>query len=373
MRFADIYGHDDIKERLRQMADADRIPHALLLEGPAGTSKFALARAFAQYIHCTDRTPDGDSCGKCAACRQHQSFNHIDTFFSFPVIKKGGRPTLSDDYLELFREFIVKDPYMDFEQWLEMLDNINAQPQIYVEEGNELLRRLTFKSRRSKYKIVLMWLPERMMEATANKLLKLIEEPFGDTIFVMTSDRPRDILPTIYSRVQRIGVRRYSDEELPGALVAAGMSEAMARQVSPTAEGSITIGRRQADMSELQMKYFELFTELMRKAYARKVAELRTWSQNVAALGREPAMQFIVYACRLLRESFVMHLHVDSLQTLSAVERAFVNKFHPFINERNVEDLIELFDRGRRDIAANGNAKIVFFDIAVRTIILLRR
>ena len=220
MRFADIPGHDDVKKRLREMADSGRIPHALLLEGPAGAGKFALARAFAQYIHCTARTPEGDSCGKCPSCLQHQAFNHIDTVYSFPVVKKNSKPTISDDYADVFREFMGKYPYMDFDRWLEALDNINAQPQIFVEEGNELLRRLTFMARQARFKVVLLWLPERMKEETANKLLKLVEEPFGDTIFLMVSNNARRILPTIYSRTQRVNVRRYDDDELASILMA---------------------------------------------------------------------------------------------------------------------------------------------------------
>lgn len=373
MRFADIPGHDDVKKRLREMADSGRIPHALLLEGPAGAGKFALARAFAQYIHCTARTPDGDSCGRCPSCLQHQAFNHIDTVFSFPVVKKNSKPTISDDYADVFREFMGKYPYMDFDRWLEMLDNINAQPQIFVEEGNELLRRLTFMARQARFKVVLLWLPERMKEETANKLLKLVEEPFGDTIFLMVSNNARRILPTIYSRTQRVNVRRYDDDELTAILTAHGFGDEQARDAARIAEGNVNEALKLADVSKERMQYFELFVELMRKAYARKVGDLRLWSQTVAALGREPVMQFIDYCTRLIRESFLLHLGDTALLTMNAAERAFTAKFFPFINERNVEEMTALFDDARRDIAGNANAKIVFFDLAVRVIILIRR
>lgn len=373
MRFADIYGHDDVKRRLREMADSGRIPHALLLEGPDGTAKFALARAFAQYIHCTNRTPDGDSCGVCPSCRQHQSFNHIDTVFSFPVVKIKSKPTVSDDWAAEFHEFMSECPYMDFDRWLVKLDNINAQPQIFVEEGNELLRRLTFMSRQASFKVALMWLPERLKEETANKLLKLVEEPFSDTIFVMVSNNPRGILPTIYSRTQRIAVRRYTDEELVAILLSMGFSESAANDAARISAGNVNEALKLADVESERLNYFRLFVELMRKAYGRKVAELRAWSLEVAALGREPQMQMIDYFCRLVRESFLMHLDDPRLITLNASELAFTIKFFPFINERNVEDMMALFDAARRDIAANANAKIVFFDLAVRVIMLLRR
>lgn len=370
MKFADIPGHEDIKRRLREMVDSDRIPHALLLEGPSGAGKYMLARALAQYIHCTNRS-GGDSCGKCAACLQHQSFNHIDTFYSFPVVKDG--VTISDDYIDLYRDFLKESPYMDFTRWLEMLGNINAQPRIYVDEGNELLRRLSYMTRRSRFKVVLMWLPERMNDDTANKLLKLVEEPFGDTLFVMTSDNPRLILPTIYSRTQRVLVRRYNDDELRNILVAGGASQQQADDLAHIAEGDVNLALRLATHSNDQQQHFELFTSLMRLAYARKVADLRAWSLKTADLGREKCMEFIGYACRMVRESFLMHLHDERLLNMSAAEHQFVAKFYPFINEKNVEDMIAMFDRARTEIAGNGSAKIVLFDVAVRIIMLIRR
>ncbi len=373
MRFADIPGHEDVKRRLRQMVDEGRIPHALLFEGPAGSGKFALARALAQYIHCSHRTPEGDSCGECPECRQHQTFNHIDTVYSFPVVKKGGKPAVSDDYIDDFREFMAKYPYMDFDRWLMALDNINAQPQIYVEEGNSLLRRLSFMARQSQYKIVLLWLPERFKEETANKLLKLVEEPFGDTIFLMVSNNSRRILPTIYSRTQRISVKRYDDYELMSILEGMGYGEDVASDVARIAAGNVNEALRLADVSKERLQFFDLFVELMRKAYARKVGELREWSLAVAALGREPQMQFVDYCMRLVRESFIMHLSDPRLLTLTAAEHAFTVKFFPFINEKNVIDMCALFDAARRDIAANANAKIVFFDLAVKVIMLIRR
>ena len=207
MKFADIPGHSDIKRDLAQMVDSGRLPHALLLEGPEGCGKFALARALAQYIQCDNRH-DGDSCGTCPACRQHQAHQFIDTLYSFPVAKKNSKPTISDDFRQEFNTFMDQNPFMDFDRWPAMLDNTNAQPKFYVEEGNELIRRLSYTAHSARYKSVLMWLPERMNEDTANKMLKIVEEPYPDTLFIMTSDNPREILPTIYSRVQRIKVHR---------------------------------------------------------------------------------------------------------------------------------------------------------------------
>lgn len=374
MRFRDIPGHEDVKERLRAMADERHVPHALLLEGPVGSAKFMLIRALAQYIHCENHTPDGDSCGKCPSCLQHQTFNHIDTIYSFPVIKKAGKSTISNDCFGDFKNFITDSPYMDIEKWIAMLGNINSQPVIYVEEGAELIRRLNFTARQSLFKIVLLWLPERLKEETANKLLKLIEEPHPDTIFLMSSDNSRAILPTIYSRVQRIAVSRYSDDEIKHFLTASyPVSETDAETLARLSSGNVIEALSLVDIGRMRQQFLDYFIELMRKAYQRKIGLLRQWSNDVAALGREQIIKFLDYASRLIRENFILNLHVDQLNYLTEDERKFSVNFARFINERNVLKMFEVLNKAREDIAGNANPKIVLFDLAVKTILLIKQ
>jgi DNA polymerase-3 subunit delta' len=373
MKFADIPGHEDIKDRLRHMVDNQHIPHALLLEGPAGTGKFSLARALAQYIHCQHRE-NGDSCGRCPSCQQHQTFNNIDTIYSFPVVKKSGSPALSNDYFKEFCEFITEHPFMDFEHWLTALDNINAQPQIYVDEGAELMRRLNFMARQSDYKIVLLWLPERFKEETANKMLKIIEEPAEDTLFILVSNNSRLVLPTIYSRCQPIRVKRYSDEEISNLLVNSYSIDAdSAKSIAHLSEGNVNAALGMLSSAKDSSKFLDLFMQLMRKAYQRNVAELKQWSVDVAALGREQMMSFFDYCSRMLRENFILNLHEPELNAMTDAEMAFSSRFAPFIHERNVLQLFDLFNKARAEIAGNANGKIVTFDLAVKVIILLRK
>lgn len=354
------------------MVDTDHVPHALLLEGPAGAGKFALARAMAQYLHCENRH-DGEPCGRCPACVQHQTFNHIDTLFSFPVVKKG-KTALSADYADVFRDFMEESPFMDFDRWLVRLDNINAQPLIYVEEGMELLRRLNFTGHGSRYKVVLMWLPERLKEETANKLLKLIEEPADDTKFIMVSNNPRGILPTIYSRTQRVEVRRYDDTEIARWLTSEhAVSTDAAREIARLSGGNLNTAMSQLGNSHRSKQYLDYFVRLMRLAYQRKIVDLRGWGNELAAEGREPIMGFYEYAVRMLRENYVYALRVGALNAMNAEEEAFSRNFSPFVNERNIEDLMRVFDDARTDIAANANAKLVCFDVALKVILLLKR
>lgn len=374
MRFADIPGHDDIKARLVDMADKGRMPHALLLEGQPGVAKFMLARALAQYIHC-ENPSGGDSCGRCPSCMQHNTFNHIDTIFSYPVIKRGsGKPTVSADFFTEFKDYVEENPFMDTDAWVAALNAGNTQPKIYVDEGAELTRRLNFRAHQSRYKIVLLWLPEKMNEDTANKMLKIIEEPHDDTLFIMASNNPRAILPTIYSRTQRIAVGRYDDATVAAYLTdSLSVSPEAAASIARISSGDINRAISMVKVSKTRKLFLDLFIDLMRKAYQRKIGLLRQWSVDVAALGREQDLAFLDYCARMMRENFILNMHVDSLNYLTPDERAFSVNFARFINERNVLKLFEVVNDARTDIAGNANAKIVFFDLAIKTILLLKK
>ncbi|MDE6186704.1 MAG: DNA polymerase III subunit delta, partial [Duncaniella sp.] len=201
MKFSQIPDHENVKRQLRDMVADHRIPHALLLHGPAGIGKFLIARTFSQYLHCQSPLPEGEPCGECPACRQHESFNHVDSLYVFPVVKTDKlKAPVSDDYMTEFKEFVGANPFMDFERWTGYFEKKNAQPVIYVSESEALEQRLSVTTTVSKYKPVLIWLPEKMDEQTATKLVKLIEAPFSDTIFLLVSDNAKAILPTIYSR-----------------------------------------------------------------------------------------------------------------------------------------------------------------------------
>lgn len=373
MKFIDIPSHDSVKTRIRNLVDNDRLPHAILFEGPSGIGKFAMARAMAQYIHCENRV-DGDCCGTCPSCLQHQSFNHIDTHFVFPIAKKTKpKRCFSDDYIEDWRDFLRENPYMDFEKWLETFDNINVQPAIYVDESEALIRKLNFTSHKAKYKVVLMWLPERMNEECANKLLKLIEEPFNDTIFILVSNNSKEILPTIYSRTQRIEMKRLGDDVIAKSLSAKYAIEYQdALAVAHIAEGNMIEAEKGLHLTKENQKFLDLFILLMRLAYQRKVKELRDWSTDIHSLGREQAIRFLAYCQRLIRENFIYNLHISELNYLNRDEANFSANFARFISERNVLKLIDVLNQAQTDIAGNANAKIVMFDTSIKIILLLK-
>lgn len=376
MKFSDIPGHDVIKSQLRALVDTDRLPHALLLEGPTGIGKHALMRALAQYIHCSGRRPgDTDSCGACPSCLQHESMNHVDTYYSYPVVKMEGdrTPPTSLDYVEAWNKMLAGSMFLDPERWASMFDKKNAVPTYYVTESAELLRMLSLTAHHSRYKIVIMWLPERMGEEAANKLLKLLEEPHPDTLFLITSDTPALILPTIYSRLRRMEVRPLAPEQIAGYLAEVrGIDPQTALVAARQGEGSVVRAERTLEQGGADAQRLDMFMQLMRLAYQRKVAELRVWANDLAALGRENELAFYRYCQRMLRENFIYNFSTPQLVNLTASEEQFSRNFARFVNERNVMKMVEVIDDAMTDIAGNANGKIVNLDLAVKMILLLK-
>lgn len=374
MKFDDVPSHEKVKAQLRQMADESRIPHALLIHGPAGTGKFMLARAFARYIHCTSPTPEGEPCGACPSCLQHESFNHVDTVYVFPVVRnEGGRRPLSEDFMDEFKAFTARSPFMDFDKWAAVFEKKTVRPMIYVEESKRLEERLAVTSLVSKWKIVILWLPELLGEEAANKLLKIIEEPADGTLFILVSNDASAILPTIRSRCRPLEVGRLGDGAVASWLSGhMAMDSVEALSVAHVAEGSVNAALRGMDAASASRMYFDLFVRLMRLAYQRDVKGMKEWGAAVADLGREGAVRFYTYATRLIRENFVYNFHMPQINYLNAEEEKFSRNFARFVTEKNAERIVRAMDRASEDIAGNANAKIVNFDFAVKMIILIK-
>lgn len=372
MKFSDIIGNQAAKDHLRHIIDRDTIPHALLIHGAPGTGKLALARAAAQYIHCTNRR-NGEPCGECPSCRQHQSFNHADTFFSFPIVKKKGY-AVSDDYITEWKSFLLNNPVESFERWLDELRADNSQPIIYVNESESIIHKMSYVSYSSKYKVLIMWLPEKMKEDCANKLLKLLEEPFSDSLFILVSENAKAILPTIFSRVQRLEMKKLSTPEVADYLQSRyGLNEQDAFAVAAPADGNILVAEKNIALDGENKEFFQYFTSLMRLAYTRDLKSLKKWSEEVHAFKREKTRRFLQYAARMIRENFIYNLHHSELNYLNRSEEQFSTRFAPFINAANVEQMIREIETAETDIQGNANGKIVLFDFAIRITILIKR
>lgn len=372
MKFSDIPGHEAEKAQLRQLVDADRIPHALLLSGPPGIGKLALARALAQYIHCTSRT-DGDSCGECQSCRLHRSHNNADMYYVFPVLKRDGL-SCSDEYMGKWRVFLDESKYASFGRWLQLLDAGNSQPSIFVDEATEIIRKLSLSNYSAKYKIMLIWLPERLREATANKLLKIIEEPWADTKFIFVSNEPQAILPTVFSRTQRVNLRRPDDATVAAAVEReCGLEPPDAAEVARMAEGNLNTAFEMVSAQDETEEFRGLFQELMRMAYRRDAKAMKESADRTAGMGREKIRRMLTYFSRQIRENLIYNLHRPQLNVMTRQEERFSSNFAPFINAENAVDVMRLIDTAASDIERNANAKMVLFDTFLSLIICVRR
>ena len=362
MKFSDIAGHNETIASLRSIVDGGKIPHAILISGVSGIGKFRLARALAQYIHCGQRT-GGDSCGRCPSCLQHQKHNNPDLHFIYPIVKKDGKG-LSTDYIDEWKEMLSEWSYMPPERWNDILNAGNSQPAIYVTESEDIISRASLSAFQENYKIFLIWLPEKMRVEAANKLLKIIEEPFEDTLFILVSNDDSKVLPTVFSRTRRFHLRPLNGEEIASHLAhEKGVNREVAETASRIAEGSMGVAQQLACHPDEFMEFTGLFKEIMRMAYGLKAGVLRQLSERCAVMGREKLVRFLSYCGRMIRENFIYNMRVGPLSLLTPEEEAFSQRFSPFIHEGNVEGLSEEIARAISDIERNANAKIVMFDL----------
>lgn len=374
VQFKDIYGQEAVKARLLKQVREEKVPHAQLICGPQGSQKLAIALAFAQYVNCKNRT-DTDSCGVCPSCKKIAGLIHPDLHFAYPVVKKGDKEVTCSDYIKEWREMVTKHHPFSIDQWLDFIGADNKQGMIYANESEEITNVLAQKSYEGGYKIMIIWLPEKMHEACANKLLKVIEEPLGKTLFLLVSNKPEEVLGTILSRSQRIPVPP-TDEESVRQFIRDRYPQLDAQAVTDAAhlaKGSLIEAEGTVSGSTDNKEYFELFVKVMRASYARNAKQMKEWSEDMHALGRKRQISFLEYAQRMLRESFISNLGCAELNYMTGYEQAFVQKFGPFVNERNIAGLTQELQLAQRDIEQNTQAKLVFFDLALKMIMLIKQ
>lgn len=307
-----------------------------------------------------------------------RKWEHPDLHFTFPTIKLAAmgseRQPVSDDFTKEWRHLLLQSPYFTLSQWMTEMGAANQQAVITGAESDELLKKLSLKSSQGGYKVSIVWLPERMNLTSANKLLKLLEEPPQQTVFILVCEDPSLLLDTIKSRVQRIDVKRIATSAIEKALTEQrGLGPDTARRIARIAGGSWTHALETLDADNENRLFFDLFILLMRLAYARNIKELKRWTETVSAYGREKQKRLLTYFQRMIRENFVYNFRNADLNYMTAEEENFAKRFCVFINEANVIDISELLGRAQRDIVQNANPKIVFFDLALKLIVLLIR
>ncbi len=364
MTFAETVGQDSVIKKLTHSVNNGRISHAQLFYAKEGAGAFALALAYIQFIACPNRS-ESDSCGKCATCKKMSSFSHADLHFTFPIIS-GPKISDSDYFIAEWRGLISKTPYFSFTDWRDTIGAEKKQLNIPVKESDRISKKLSLKSYEGGYKFMVIWLAEYMKAPTANKLLKLIEEPPEKTLIILVTNNFENIISTILSRTQLVKLNIPRDEEVATYLSKNyGVSAESAAHSARLADGNVAQAIHLAKNENPDANHLEIFTILMRAAYKKDIVAAINWADGLHKLGREELKQFLTYSMHMVRQCIIGNYAGVNMRKLNDQENAFANKFSPFINHENVIEVYEELSKAEADIARNGYAKIILLDMAI--------
>lgn len=374
MQFKEIIGQEETKRHLRETVRSGRISHAMLFSGGEGAGALPLALAYAQYVNCRSRT-DEDSCGVCPECYRMQQMEHPDCHYIYPVntskeavaTGRADEKPRSEQFLHVWRRVIPETGgYLTEQEWYAALGIENQQGIINKNDANELVRKMGFKSFEGGYKTVIVWLPERLHEAAANTLLKLVEEPPEKTLFLFVSFEPEKIIATIRSRTQIVALPGVPDDAIARELVARkGVPAERAEQVAHLAQGSWGAAVRLAAANATQSEHQERFIMLMRHCYQQKYLKLFEWAEEMAPLGREAQKQFCTAALGIVRECYMTGIGMGRIAYTDPAREQFCRNFAPYVSHITVEGFVAEFELLLAQIRQNGNPRILFTHFAM--------
>lgn len=342
------------------MANSGRMPHALLMLGQQGVGGLPLAMAYAQYILCANKTPEGESCGTCANCIKAEKMIHPDIHFSYPTV---GSKTIATHVLKEWRAAVAENPYLNVNQWLEKLGAENKQGNIPVAECVEIVKKLSLKTFEASHKILIMWLPEYLGKE-GNRLLKMIEEPPDDTLFVLVAENQDLILNTVLSRCQLVKLSLLSDDDVKDALILRGVTRGDAEAIAHLAEGDLNAALTLSKESENDNA--NLFLEWMRTCFKGNGVEMVTWIDRFAGIGRERQKLFLRYGLHFLRELMVLILTGNENLRLRGNELETAKRMKNVLKFNHIEPIATLFDETIFHIERNANPKVLFLDASIR-------
>ena len=375
MQFKDVIGQSAIKQRLIQSVRENHVSHAQLFLGPAGSGKLPLALAYAQYILCPNRT-ETDSCGVCPTCQKMQKLVHPDLHFVVPTAatKKIKSNPESDLFMEEWREYVIENQgYVDTSSWYTFLDVENKQGYMSVRDAASLLRKLSMKSYEGEYKIAIIWMAEKMRVETANKLLKLLEEPPEKTVFLLIAEDSEELLATIKSRTALVKIPSIELHAVEAALKERlECDDKQAHDAAMISEGNWLNACHSVQESEDRKYFFTTFQQWMRLCFRAAYSEIIDFSANVKGIGREKQKELLDYGLRIIRNSLLFNNNLAEIVMLPEDEKVFNSKFAPFVSPANLAEIAELFEEAIRQIERNGNAQIIFTDTSFKMIGLLR-
>ena len=374
MYFRDIVGQTEIKQHLIESVQKGYVPHARMLYGLEGVGKLPLAIAYSRYLNC-ENPKDADACGKCPSCSKFDKLAHPDLHFAFPMVQNRAEKLLvCDNYLPQWRSFLSEKIYFNLGDWLQYIDAKNAQGMIYAQESEEIIRKLSLKVYEAKYKIMIVWLPEKMNLECANKLLKLIEEPPARTIFLLISEDLDKVIPTIKSRCQPLYIKPIEYDDMIGAITNTySLSLTDAQSVVHIANGSYSKAIQLIEADDSSQMLLNLFDKMMGAASSREIKFIKGIADELSKKGREVQKSFLTYSLRMFREYFVGNLNVPELVYLNRHEQQLRQQYPGTINESNIEVLAHEFSLAHKQIEQNGNAKIIFLDLCLKLTMLIKK
>lgn len=381
MLFTDILGQNHIKAHLTKSADNGRIPHAQLFMGPEGCGALPMAIAYAQYILCNNI--DGDNGTGNESCNlKFNNFSHPDLHFAFPVVtsNKAKRHPVSNHYIEEWRQLLNEQPYGNLFDWYKLLGVENKQGQIGVDEALEIVKSLSLKSYEGGYKVMIIWMAEKMNSACANKLLKLIEEPPNKTIFILIAEEEEQIINTIRSRCQILHFPRLSEDVIKEGLIKDySLDATVAQKIAHQANGNYNKACDLVYHDSEDLQFEEWFVFWIRSAFKAKgnkkaIHDLISWSEDIAKTGRETQKQFLHFCINFIRQALLLNYGAEDLVYLEPKSKNFkLENFAPFIHNNNILDISEEIQNAIYHIERNGNSKIILTDLSIKLTRLLHK
>ena len=373
MLFKDITGNELVKKQLIDAVANNRISHAQLFSGKSGNAKLALAFAYAQYLNCENKS-ETDSCNSCSSCLKYKNLSHPDLHLIFPVLKVNGikNPT-SDSFVNQWRELVLENKFIDINDWIDTFgieNKTGQQGSIYIDEATSIQRKLSLKNYEAEYRVVLIWLPEKMNLTVSNKLLKLLEEPPKGTVFVLVSEDANSLLPTIISRLQTLNVSDFTIEDVVDYFD--GVTLEKAKQLKNITDSDFGKIKKILNDTEGLLDLFDEFSSWMRLTYRMDVSVLSKWADKIASMGRKHQKLFLSYAIKMIRECLILNFGSSNLLKTNEKEYAFISKFSPFIHEGNSVNIIEELEKSIKAINRNANAKILFFELSLQMVKFLK-
>lgn len=374
MQFAQVIGQQTLKQRLIGAFREGRIAHALMFLGPEGSGNLALALAFAQYIACPNRS-ESDSCGACPTCKKMDQHQFADLHYTFPFFNKseGSEKTTCNDWLTPWRAHLRLSPYTTIEDWRNEITEDNKQLIMSVYEAGNIIQHLALKSYEGGYKFQVIWMAEYLKTDTANKLLKIVEEPPEKTIFLFVANSLENILQTILSRVQVVHVPKVDDDSICDGLRQLSCPEEKAQEIAHFAHGDWNKALQLLNARNPDENYAVQFQTWMRMCYKKDVTGIFRWADEMHKLNREDQKHFLSYALDQVRQNLVLNYAGADFVRLNQSEKNFSDKFAPFINDLNAEELMEEITEAFHDVSRNAYTKLVLADLSFKLHYLLVR